>query len=151
MDDLISREQAIDALDTLAESYADDTEDDYFTGCYSGVNRSIDAIKALPTAQPEPCEDAVSRLEIVRNLHKYFKEGFEQDKWWNSGHVIHAIMDAPSATPKQRTGKWIFTKDYYWICSECGKNPTRGVGYVQGSSELFPHCPYCGSRNEVTE
>ena len=54
MDDLISRRAAIEALDTLAESYADDTEDDYFTGCYSGVNRSIDAIKALPTAQPEP-------------------------------------------------------------------------------------------------
>lgn len=80
MDDLISRRAAIEALDTLAESYADDTEDDYFTGCYSGVNRSIDAIKALPTAQPEPsweCEkcmmehtDEMEKLEAELAIAK---------------------------------------------------------------------------------
>ena len=32
-----------------------------------------------------------------------------------------------------------------WVCSCCGKNPTKGMGYVQSKEQLFPFCPYCGA------
>ena len=42
-------------------------------------------------------------------------------------------------------GKWLSTKYYNWKCSECGKNPTIGMGYVQNHTELFNFCPNCGA------
>ena len=45
--------------------------------------------------------------------------------------------------PKE--GEWIW-ENYFWHCSVCGENPTRGMGYVQGKNELFKVCPNCGAR-----
>lgn len=45
----------------------------------------------------------------------------------------------------RQQGKWIYTKYYNWNCSECGKNPTIGMGYVQNHKELFNFCPNCGA------
>lgn len=55
--------------------------------------------------------------------------------------------DSDLIEPKK--GRWIFTRYYVWECSECGKNPTRGMGYTQRKSELFRYCPYCGTEMEV--
>ena len=52
---------------------------------------------------------------------------------------------------ESKKGRWIFTRYYVWKCSECGKNPTMGMGYTQRKSELFRYCPCCGSKMEVTE
>lgn len=127
MSDLISRQAAIDVVKGI---------DTHF----------VKYIQQLPPAQPEPCEDAVSRLEIIRNLHKYFKEGFEQDKWWNSGHVIHAIMDAPSVTPKQRTGKWIRLDMHAHLadhkCTACEQECY--VPTCMGEP-MYAFCPNCGA------
>lgn len=59
------------------------------------------------------------------------------------------LPDLPSAEPKK--GKWIFAKYFVWECSECGKNPTRGMGYTQRRDELFRYCPYCGTEMEVKD
>lgn len=59
------------------------------------------------------------------------------------------IIDLPSAEKKK--GRWVFARYYVWECSECGKNPTKGMGYVQRKSELFRYCPHCGSEMEVAE
>ena len=58
-----------------------------------------------------------------------------------------ALIDMPSAEPESETGIWIW-KTYVWWCSECGKNPTKGTGYVQKAEELFDYCPHCGARME---
>lgn len=47
---------------------------------------------------------------------------------------------------RKKTGKWIM-EHYVWFCSECGENPTKGMGYVQGRDELYDFCPKCGSYN----
>jgi rubrerythrin len=143
MSDLISRQAAIDIVE-------------FECGEWSGLAKTIaEEIKQLSSTQPEPCEDAVSREKVKELAYSQIRSKYSGIALKEQREAMLRIADnviglLPSVTPKQRTGKWIFTKDYYWICSECGKNPTRGVGYVQGSSELFPHCPYCGSRNEVT-
>lgn len=64
------------------------------------------------------------------------------------GDVI-AIEQIPSAEPKK--GRWIFARHFVWECSECGKNPTRGMGYTQRRDELFRYCPNCGAKMEVKE
>ena len=52
------------------------------------------------------------------------------------------------------TGHWIFTRYFTWSCSECGKNPTRGMGYVPNKEfmqEEFKYCNHCGAKMEVRE
>ena len=49
--------------------------------------------------------------------------------------------------PESETGTWIW-KHYVWWCSECGKNPTKGMGYAQRAEELFDYCPHCGKKME---
>lgn len=58
--------------------------------------------------------------------------------------VIEHLKQMPSAEPK--TGKWKYTKFHTWGCSQCKKNPTKGLGYVQSKDELFDFCPNCGAR-----
>lgn len=41
--------------------------------------------------------DLIDRQELFSSLHKFFKDGFIEDKWWNSIHVLAAIDELPSA------------------------------------------------------
>ena len=34
---------------------------------------------------------------ILDALHRYFRDGFEEDRFWNSTHVMWALRDAPVA------------------------------------------------------
>ena len=99
MSDLISRQQAIDAI--MGE-YPDAHYPDWY------------AIKimALSSAQPEErtekrteshaC-DLISRQAAIDALHTWFRDGFDEDKWWNSTHVLAAIEGLPSV---QQERKW---------------------------------------------
>lgn len=42
-------------------------------------------------------DDLISRQAAIDALHEYFTDGFDSDKWWNSTHVIQALMNVPSA------------------------------------------------------
>ena len=68
------------------------------------------------------------------------------DVGFNDGisEVVKMLYAFPSAEQQRKRGKWRF-ENYIWICSECGMNPTRGMGYVQGRGELFAYCPNCGA------
>ena len=46
----------------------------------------------------------ISQQAAIDALHRYFADGFEEDRWWNSTHVIAALKGLPSAQPEQR---WI--------------------------------------------
>ena len=48
--------------------------------------------------------DYISRQAVIDALHTWFRDGFDEDKWWNSTHVLAAIESLPSAQPEQR---WI--------------------------------------------
>lgn len=62
-----------------------------------GYHAAIDAVQALPSAQPE-CEDAVSRFEVLR-LIDYSSNDLNDsvDNWYFQGKV----KELPSVTPKQ--------------------------------------------------
>jgi hypothetical protein len=48
----------------------------------------------------QPSEDCISRKAVLDALHRYFADGFDSDKWWNSTYVLGAINEVPSAQPK---------------------------------------------------
>ena len=45
-------------------------------------------------------EDLISRQALLEQLHTRFTEGFDEDIWWNSTHVMRAVNDTPSLRPE---------------------------------------------------
>ena len=83
-EDAISRGDALKALDYDIKSF------EFKSGVSKHMNEianllntiyeiQSDNIKALPPVQPKPveCEDAISMMDLVNNLHKHFSKGFE--------------------------------------------------------------------------
>ena len=117
-----------------------------------GIQKVIETISELE-AQPEPCEDAVSRAEIKRMIN-CINDHHAITPYKSVGavteHLTRIASNLPPVTPKQRTGRWIpqdhnkrvgniSTCVYYSpICSECGK-----VG-----NETYKYCPHCGAKME---
>ena len=44
--------------------------------------------------------DLIERQAAIDALHTRFRDGFDEDKWWNSTHVLAAIEGLPSAQPE---------------------------------------------------
>ena len=44
--------------------------------------------------------DLISRQKAINAFHYYFRDGFEEDKWWNSTHVLAAIEGLPTEQSK---------------------------------------------------
>ena len=49
-------------------------------------------------------DDLISRQAAIDALHQWFADGFEEDRWWNSTHVLAALEGLPSAELEQQ---WI--------------------------------------------
>lgn len=101
MDDLISRRAAIDAVESMLRRKF-------------GIGGDLAEITlaGLPSVQPDhnadigkkvEKEDCISRQAAIDALHTWFRDGFDEDKWWNSTHVLAAIEGLPSA---QQGYKW---------------------------------------------
>ena len=94
-------------------------------------------------------EDAISRQAAISNIR-------EMAEWhtgdaFNADRVIQHLKNLPSVTPKQRTGRWIYTDYHNWCCSECGGNPHRGTGFVpnkDGMKIQWKYCNLCGAKME---
>ena len=83
-------------------------------------------------------DDLISRQMLIDALHTWFSDGFDEDKWWNSTHVLAAIEGLPSA----RQG-------YKWeTCFECPlshgcpkiKSCTNGQA-IEYASQIPNDCP----------
>ena len=115
------------------------------------------AIKALEEQPSERTEertethecDYISRKAVLDALHRYFADGFDSDKWWNSTYVLDAVNRVPSATPQPKTGQ---PKTGHWIEHKHG-----GIEHIECSKcrcwflrkDLIrnSYCPNCGSYN----
>lgn len=129
MSDLIKREQAIKAMQESGFGYTFE------------VDVAIEAVKALPTVEPEEMgkmnEDIISRKEMIRAVDSLGEDYISYYK------LLLLIVKMPSAcqTTKGKTGHWIDTDNYYqrWKCSECG--------YHTRDAEPN-YCPHCGTKME---
>ena len=134
MSDLISREELLHAID---EKYSPVVLSPSESVIVSWVYEMIQAFPSAEPEQPPEIQDILNYLDTV--LHPIISP-----EYWDVYAELHDMISTlPSAEPKH--GKWIFQRNYTWACSECGANPTKGMGYVQCKEELFKYCPNCGA------
>ena len=110
MDDLISRQAAIDALkndmaslDHIIQGMSGyDVRLDAYVSQRNQVNCDIDTISNLPPAQPEPCEDTVSRKDCLKALSNMMDtDGFRNGWAVSRANVECMLKSMPPVTPKQ--------------------------------------------------
>lgn len=136
-----------------------------------GVMDVIDADnckKIIKALEQEPCEDAVSRSDVIsmimnlnlKHIHS-FSRGISQKAFED---LLNGTQALPSVTPIQKKGKWIkrHTEEKYdffgnrvkvaaYKCSVCGRIiEDIGTYGVTNRIENYPYC-HCGSKNEVEE
>lgn len=123
----MTKEEAINQLQDAKDGYKE-----YLT------DEALDtAIKAL---EQQPCEDCISRAEVLKILEK---EEFK-------GDAIYEIeKKLPPVTPTRPTRRWIvcdvvkfgdFVGTEKYECSEC---------HHRVGAFISNYCPNCGARMEV--
>lgn len=157
----MTREEAIKRFKTLL-LHVD-------TDCVMGMEttEAINmAIKALE--QSEPCEDVVSRAEILRMIN-CINDHHAITPYKSVGavteHLTRIASNLPPVTPKQRIGKWIPVDSYtayggdevtwmahgnpvaFYYCSECKEHAYAGE---DGEDILSKFCPHCGAKMKGT-
>jgi len=127
----MTREEAIENLKWLLEcSYVDRFEDE--------ENEALEmAIQAL---EQEPCEDAISRQELLEDLYKR-----DYTKFTHRDFVaLVQYQDTVQQEPK--TGHWIKSRDcygnYHFTCSECGND----IATQYSDNWEDKYCSECGCR-----
>jgi hypothetical protein len=110
----------------------------------------IESLKQVPTIEPEPCEDTVSRRKLRNELEELItawdKYPVMAEPIKGIGTAIGYVAAIPSVTPKRKIGKWILLEEcanagYY--CSECRKRVVR-EGW-SGTVRKIKFCPNCGA------
>jgi hypothetical protein len=103
----------------------------------------MEILDGMPSVNPMPCEDVISRQAAIDELKKYFSdEGMKDTEcgaYWHHGHVIDVLQGMQPVTPKQRTGHWIeCEEEVKCFCSEC----------KEISDYPTQFCPNCGAKME---
>lgn len=128
MDELISRQAAIDALlhnqELYSNNFGDDPIDRYAIAI---IDNDAQTIAQLPFAQPEITEAQVKEYCEKRCLVVLSSDSF------------HRLKSA------QRTGRWIWDDEGYH-CSECFYHAYGNTSEVMLGD--FKFCPNCGAEME---
>ena len=86
-------------------------------------------------------DDAISRQEVQDLLATWLSDYLTDETREVLETIDGKVGDMPPATPKQRTGHWIWGVDkkgmHYCKCSECG----IGMGHTE-----YDYCPNCGAK-----
>ena len=128
-EEVIKRLKEIDIRDALQEDY-----DALYT--------------AIEELEQEPCEDAISRQEVIDEI-EFFQINPQH---FDFVSLIDNIKDLPSVRPQEKTGHWIEVideidslgnKTWHHKCSICG-NEDSGWGN-------YKYCPQCGAKMQEAE
>jgi len=89
--------------------------------------------------EQEPCEEAISRAEILDELNRLGRNAFKDDTDYDN---FFAFVDSLSpVTPQQKTGHWIYKTTEGQFCSICDGQ----------SVWKFNYCPNCGAKMKEVE
>lgn len=124
-----------DAADTLEAAY------EMIDDCVAAIDALDDSNDAY-IKENERLKMRIARLEEDLKTREA-----ERDVMQDTIKICEEAADRYKAQLPE-DGEWIW-ENYYWHCSVCGKNPTYGMGYVQGKNELFKVCPNCGARMQT--
>ena len=114
----MTREEAIEILKKIS-----------LFGTHKNVQEKQRAIcLAISALEQQPCEDAVSRKDVINAIDKWISEYKPQH------YLIQSVRELPSVTQKSKTGHWIDSSNG-WMCSKCNRDNTFDTNY----------CPNCGA------
>lgn len=110
-------------------------------------------------AQPEPCEDAVSRkavFEAMIEKGQHSRRYRLGETWELNGTEIRETLDTvPSVTPKRKTGKWNTyyhgineTPSFTYSCNQCGCSAPYELYGGKYSQKKWSFCPNCYAKME---
>lgn len=150
MDDLISRQAAIKAIDDLPN-------------CYNGYSDTYDkayiigVLEELPSAQPEQLKD--DDFETIRVCINAFKEKLCNQRRWEEAREYQRILDRfiafATVQPERKRGKWMpdttCAYEMRFVCSECKESeavPT--IGFTK-YKPIWNFCPNCGADMRGTD
>ena len=133
VNDCINRQAAIDAFMTAT------ADGDKAEWCKWVINQ-------LPSAQPEPCKDAVSREAISEWLKQYGQDVLHGKYEFSLMYIWKNLMDLPSAQPEQR---WIPIKVRPMDAEE-RKEWSERIGYdLEYENAVMFDCPMPDDGQEV--
>ncbi len=140
-----------DARAELNQALYDDArgeQNDYERGRKSGIFlcESIISVKLGESSSeiPNTCDDAISRQAAIKAIEALQRpimreeSNYYQFKFSGMSEAREAVVNLPSVTPQQRTGRWIdshIPESTLCECSECG--------FTCGAYS-FNYCPDCG-------
>lgn len=99
------------------------------------IDESVKAIKRLPSVNPQPCDDAISRDMALEKMADYVASGYA-DSAEDFEEYSRIICQLPSVTRK--SGKWIVGR-YKDTCSHCRCTYPKNIGFKN-------YCPNCGAK-----
>jgi len=124
----MTREVAINHLKTVAKSAIDSG---YDSAVVDAVNMAKEAL------EQEPCEDAISKAEVIKLIDKHTNDDGTLDD-----DITCILEELPPIQPKAKVGKWIPTYGNV-KCSVCGNvKDSRNVG------KATHYCDFCGAKME---
>lgn len=140
MDDLISRQAAIDVIEKWLEC------SDYNEAERHIMRATESILYDLPSVnQQEPCDDTVSRQAVLdidfnRIIHTTAKP---------AEMIKQKVEQLPPIRPQEKTGHWI-AQDIYnchtnFKCSECGYIHSFMHLYGKPTAD-YTYCPNCGAK-----
>ena len=115
--------------------------------------------------EEEPCEDAISRAELLKAIDTWDKFGVDDTNslfrldnlslphyvpYIHYDDVVKCIKGMPSVTPKQKVGRWIDDTRLGYHVSICSNCNWRGHG---DTCLIYKpkYCPNCGAKMEESE
>ena len=152
MDDLISRQAAIEAIDTYIDKF--DAIDANFL---DGLKTANKLMMQLPPAQLARIadggkNDCVSRqavIEMLNETKRIARQNIDGAVLMTFERVLDSLVNITNALPtiQPKRGKWIIKDDTERFIAQC--NCCR---YIEDSRRIKNFCPNCGAdMREVTE
>jgi hypothetical protein len=142
--DLISRQAVLESLKT---DYSLIMFDSYGNLTFAG-ERIIEAIKRVPSVEPEKCGDCISREAATDRFDLVQSD----DLCMSYDDIMAFLSSLPSVEPERKTGKWIWDMHYgKYKCSECGCNPCYENDTDVYVINKYRYCRWCGCEMEGSE
>ena len=137
-EDAISRQAVLNALYALCDTGESLKENPWRDNPH--IDAVIETIEELPPVAHQPCEDCISKTEVIKSIDEREDVNGKVDA--ESVRTDIALM--PPVTPQPKTGHWIVDRDdsrrwdkVRFSCSECGSWQTYGK---------TDYCPNCGTK-----
>lgn len=144
MNDLISRHDAIDAIDKHI-----DTFDAIDTNYLCGLRTAMSFLKELPSAQimtQRFSTDLIRRQDAIDAL----MNSMNSVTPYRLMDVVAKLYNLPSAQPERKKGEWNVIQGDIVVCSKCGMRAPESMTGCLVNRHLEPNrtnfCPNCGAK-----